>query len=168
MLYTTGEAIRVKSFLNTITNNIWVSVILGGIFIVIAVIGYFVSATDYDSLTAVADDGVISSVDLTTTRRKGRTKKKYRAIVTFTDSDHRTHKVRSIVTTSSSNRYEKGKHVSVRYDPWNPDAGCLIVGDEDLVEGNRLLMFLFVAAAGVCFILAVLGLVQKRRRAQDA
>ena len=157
-----------KSFLTAISGNIWASVILGGILLVAAVISFFGSATDYDSLTAVADDGVISKVDVSTTRRKGRTKKKYRAIVTFTDSDHRTHRVRSIVTTSSGNRYKAGTYVSVRYDPWNPDAGCLIVGDEDLVEGNRFLMTLLVAAAGACFILAVLGLVQKRRRAQGS
>lgn len=157
-----------KSFLNAISGNVLVSVILGGVFLTIAVVGYFVSATDYDTLTAVADDGVITSVDVSTTRKKGRTKKKYRAIVSFTDSDHRTHKVRSIVTTSSSNRYRTGKHVSVRYDPWNPDAGCLIVGDEDLVESNRFLMILFIVASGVCFVLALLGLLRKRRRTQGA
>ena len=157
-----------KSFLTAVSGNIWVTAILGGIFLVVAVIGYFVSATDYDSLTAVADDGVISSVDVSTTRKKGRTKKKYRAIVTFTDSDHRTHKVRSIVTSSSSNRYSTGKHVSVRYDPWNPDAGCLIVGDEYLVESNRLLMTLMLVASGVCFILAILGIVRNRRLAKGA
>ncbi len=157
-----------KSFLNVISSNVMMSVVLGGVFLAIAVIGFFVSATDYDNLTAVADDGVISSVETSTSRRRGKTKKKYRATVTFTDSDHRTHKVRSIVTTTSSNRYKVGKHVSVRYDPWNPDGGCLIVGDEGLVESNRILMILFTAAAGMCFALAVLGFVLKRRSSQGA
>ena len=151
-----------------VSNNIIVSVILAGIFFVIAIFCGLFTATDYDSLTAIADDGVITSIDKTTSRRRGRTTTKYRAIVSFTDSDHRSHKARSIVNTKSSARYKVGMKVSVRYDPWNPDDGCLIVGDEDLVEGNLFMTIFLMIASGVCLVMAVVGLLVKRHKEQKA
>ena len=151
-----------------LSNNIIASIILAGIFFVIAIFCGLFTATDYDSLTSIADDGVITSIDKSTSRRRGRTTTKYRAIVSFTDSDHRSHKVRSIVTTKSSTRYKVGKNVSVRYDPWNPDEGCLIVGDESLVEGNLFMTIFLMIASGVCLVMAVVGLLVKRHNAKKA
>ena len=157
-----------KSFINSVSNNVKASFIVGALLLIFAVVSYFVTATNYDSLTAVADDGVISSVETSTTRRRGKTTKKYRAYVTFTDSDHRAHKVRSIVNTKSSSRYKVGQHVSVHYDPWNPEGGCLIVGDEGLVEGNLVMMILLVVGAAGCFIVPILFSLVKRRSTQRA
>ena len=50
-----------KSFFNLFTNNVGACVILAIIFFASAIICGVFTTTDYDSLTATADDGVIAS-----------------------------------------------------------------------------------------------------------
>lgn len=128
-------------------------VILGALMAVIAIISLIVRP-DESRFTSTAE-GVVSRVEVQTRKRKSTS---YITYVRFTDSDHQTFEAKSIVN-GSWQRHEEGDKVLVYYDPRDPEAGCLIAGDEDkLGEFN---IFIRVCQVGgiVCLGAAALWLV---------
>lgn len=79
----------------------------------------FIHPTNLDAFTSTAN-GTITSVHT----RYSDGDKYYRPTITFEDSDHLTHEAASVV--EYSRKPYKGTEVTVRYDPYHPDDGCII------------------------------------------
>lgn len=110
------------------------SFFFAGVFLLVVFGMFQVLSPENDNLTFEAK-GYVSRVETTERYSKGRTKYTHLTYVTFEDSDHRTFTARSVVN-GSKKRHNEGDRVTVFYDPKDPEAGCLIAGDED-----RLFMF---------------------------
>lgn len=89
----------------------------------------------------------------------------YTYIVDYKDSDKIPHEnVASAGKSINIKRHSKGEVVEVKYNPREPDAGCLIVGDEDLVtkEHNRMILGA-VMAVGLLGMFALLKLSKAKK-----
>lgn len=141
---------------NTSSTPSWVtSVAVIGIFLMGIYIAFVFLAPKSDHLTSEAD-GLVSRVEVKKSTSKNRTKYTYLTYVTFTDSDHQTFTARSVVN-GSDKRHEEGDYVTVHYDPRDPEAGCLIEGDEDqLFIFNALRYFCGIGGA-VALLASVVG-----------
>ena len=87
---------------------------------------------DVNDFTAEAD-GVVYMVETKQSGKKN-SHTSYVTHVRFTNSDHQTFEAQSIVN-GDWRRHEEGDEVVVRYNPRDPEAGCLIKGDEDKLGG---------------------------------
>ena len=108
---------------------------------IVLVFGVFVSSIplvadlirpNANDFTAEAD-GVVYMVE---TKKSGKrnSRTSYVTHVRFTDNDRQTFEAQSIVN-GSWRRHEEGDRVTVKYNPRDPEAGCLIEGDEDKLGG---------------------------------
>lgn len=112
----------------------WILVsFFSGVFLLVVYVMFIFLAPASDHLTSEAE-GYVSRVEMSQSSSKGRNRITYLTYVTFTDSDGQTFTARSVV--NGSKRHSEGDQVTVHFDPRDPEAGCLIVGDED-----RLFMF---------------------------
>ena len=118
--------------------------IAGLILIGAAVWGLFIKPTNLDKFTATADDGKIVSVK----KHYHDDDDTYTPTIEFTDSDHISHQAASIV--EYSRKPSVGTKVSVRYDPRNPDDGCLIAGDEAKAEKSKRGKYFMLAGGLFC------------------
>lgn len=93
------------------------------------------SGSRTEKLTARSDDATVSHVDVKT-RHDSDGDKATTVTVTilYEDSDHAKHSVQSLYQLRDASRHKEGEKVSVMYDPRNPDGGCVIVGEEKLVD----------------------------------
>ena len=83
------------------------------------------------TLTAIADDGVVEEVRSSEADTNGKRVVEYAYQVSFSDSDGKRHEGESLARTMREPRHHKGDVVSVRYDSADADGACLIAGDED-------------------------------------
>ena len=83
-----------------------------------------------------------------------RTTRYYRPVVEFEDSDSWIHTARSLHESRNGSLHLKGDSVSVIYDPYAPESGCVIAGEEEEArkeaKGN-LISGIAVIAAGIGF-----------------
>lgn len=126
-----------------------------GIFLLIVFGMFQVLAPENDHLTSEAE-GYVSRVEKKESSRKGTVRYTYITYVTFTDSDQQTFTARSVVN-GANKRHDEGDLVTVHYDPRDPEAGCLIVGDEDrLFMFNALRYFCGIGGAVLIGVFALL------------
>lgn len=118
-------------------------------------------------MSATADDATIVRIDKhkesSSTGKKGRRKTTtyYRPVIEFEDSDHISHTAKSLHESSNGSLHLTGDTVSVLYDPYDADSGCIIVGEEeDTKHEARGKMFsaigLLVAGIGFSVISALI------------
>ena len=114
-------------------------------------------STSLDRMSSVSDEATIVDIREHTSRegRKGhkRTVRYYRPVVEFEDSDHIKHTAESQHESTSSSHYHKGKAISVRYDPRDPESGVIIVGEEGKISGDALSPL--IVAVAVVFMSAI-------------
>ena len=110
---------------------VWVVFFLGVIASSVALVADLIRP-DVNDFTAEAD-GVVYMVETKHSGKKN-SHTSYVTHVRFTDSDHQTFEAQSIVN-GDWRRHEEGDEVVVRYNPRDPEAGCLIKGDEDKLGG---------------------------------
>ena len=106
-------------------------------------------------------EGYVSKVEVRERESKGKTKRTYLTYVTFTDTDHRTFTARSVVNGSRQHHFE-GDQVTVHYDPKDPEAGCLIVGDEDDLLLFNALRYGCGLGGGLTLAVSIAGFVYYR------
>lgn len=86
-------------------------------------------------MTARSDEATIDKVVVRTRRDSDGDKEKTIAVsVSFEDDDHIRHTTHSLYEPRKTDLHHEGEPVSVLYNPQNPDSGCVIVGEERLVE----------------------------------
>lgn len=130
---------------------------LGAIFAIIALLIVVLRPDVGRDFTSQAD-GVVSQVETNHSSRKGRSRTSYVTHVRFEDSDHRTFEAQSVVNGEWL-RHREGDRVTVRYNPRDPEAGVLIVGDEDKLD-NFNMFGSFMGYGGIAGLaLGSLGLI---------
>lgn len=130
---------------------------LGALFAIIALLIVVLRPDVGRDFTSQAD-GVVSQVETNHSSRKGRSRTSYVTHVRFEDSDHRTFEAQSVVNGEWL-RHREGDRVTVRYNPRDPEAGVLIVGDEDKLD-NFNMFGSFMGYGGIAGLaLGSLGLI---------
>lgn len=114
--------------------------------------------TSIDKMTSVTADATVTEVRGRHVSEDDGYETEYSYLVSYRDSDRISHEgVPSVGKSRDELRHAEADMVTVRYDPGNPDEGCLIVGDEDLVEreSGRLVLGIvgIVACAGFAIFL---------------
>lgn len=118
-----------------------------------------------ESYTSTAE-GVVDHVqEKVSTRKRRRKEYSYTTYVRFSDSDHREFVSRCIAIAHDTPRHHTGDRVTVKYDPMDPGGGCFIVGDEDILESESILITMFRIGGGTLLILYVVLLGLRRRGA---
>lgn len=116
-------------------------------------------AAQIERMTATAGGTV---VDMETHTHKDRDTHReettYRPVVEFEDSDHESHRAKSLYARKGSAGHAIGSSVGVRYDPRDADNRCIIVGEEELAKeqvGERgpLGIIIAIVVAAIAFIL---------------
>ncbi len=141
-----------------------VSVLCVGAFLSLVGVAFLVFAPKTDHLTSEGE-GVVTRVEKDTYGRKGRKKTSYVTYVQFEDSDHQTFEAMSVVN-GSSKRHSVGDHVTVRFDPRDPTAGCLILGDEDRLGIFLALKYVFIYGGGATLLVGIVALIIRKLRMQ--
>lgn len=145
----------------------WPIVMLGvGVFLCVVGVMFVMFAPKTDHLTAEAE-GIVSRVELEVNQSKKRKSRTYLTYVRFEDGDHREFEARSVVN-GGTKRHSEGDVVTVQYDPLDPAAGCLIVGDEDRLVMFKALQYLCQFGGPAVALIggaATLFFVLRRRRA---
>ena len=130
---------------------------LGALFAIIALLIVVLRPDVGRDFTSQAD-GVVSQVETNHSSRKGRSRTSYVTHVRFEDSDHRTFEAQSVVNGEWL-RHREGDRVTVRSNPRDPEAGVLIVGDEDKLD-NFNMFGSFMGYGGIAgLVLGSLGLI---------
>ncbi len=146
----------------------WVFVILI-IGLILMIVGFLFSALapKRDHLTSVAE-GVVSRVEVDeSTSRKGRSRRTYLTYVEFEDSDHRVFEARSVVN-GGTKRHSVGDRVTIHFDPRDPEAGCLIEGDEDMLAVFNILEGVCQIGGPAALIVGAVALLVCRRKTATA
>lgn len=130
---------------------------LGALFAVIALLIVVLRPDVGRDFTSQAD-GVVSQVETKHSTHKGRSRTSYVTHVRFEDSDHRTFEAQSVVNGEWL-RHREGDHVTVRYNPRNPEEGVLIVGDEDKLDNFNMFGSLMGYGGIAGLVLGAAGLV---------
>ena len=143
---------------------VWVYMLLGvGLFLTLVGLMFVAFAPRRDHLTSVAE-GVVSRVEVKeNTGKRGRNSTTYLTYVKFEDSDHQVFEARSVVNGSTL-RHTTGDVVTVHFDPRDPEAGCLIAGDEDMLNAFNLLEVTFQIGGPIVFIAGAVGLLVYKRK----
>lgn len=110
---------------------------------IVLVLGLFFALVPQSNSFTSSARGTVSRVE--------KHRKTFVTFVRFEDSDHRVFEAQSIINSSS--RYNVGDVLTIRYDPQDPGAGCLIEGDEADSLFARVfgLVFRIAGGAGVFF-----------------
>ena len=140
----------------------FILLLLGLALVIIAAVGVISAPLTTKELTATADDGVVARIRVNTRRRHKRTSQTYQPQVMFTDAQGHTHLVWSIVWTRSP-RHTEGEQVAVRYNPDDPDDGCLIVGDEGLITRNFVIVVTLSTVGFALIVASIVFYIQDRR-----
>lgn len=141
--------------------NWHMALVIGAIAIVTSLALLFVVPTTADDLDVTAA-GIVSKVEKDTTERRGRTSTTYRTQVTF-EVDGQGDVTAWQIVSGGSRRHHEGESVTVRYNPTNPEAGCLIVGDEYLIERNNVITVVLMASGGIVCLVAGSQIMRQRR-----
>lgn len=88
--------------------------------------------SELDRMTEVAHDAKVARVRV---HEDDDGDKDYTPTFTFTDSDQRTFEAKSLLDYPQE--IEVGERYDVRYNPYKPGAGCLIVGHEQRLRGQE-------------------------------
>ena len=113
-----------------------------------------------ERMTSVASNGTIVDIQTYTSEDDGNKEIAYRPVVKFEDSDHQSHRAKSLSTTKQEYKYSVGDSVSVLYDPRDADAGCIIKGEEKSAKsqaesrGPLGIILVVVVAVVVCIAMA--------------
>lgn len=102
---------------------------------IVAAVLSLVFGSPMQGMTARSDEATIDKIVVRNRRDSNGDKEKTIAVsVSFEDGDHVRHTTRSLYEPRKNGLHHEGEPVSVLYDPQNPDSGCVIVGEERLVE----------------------------------
>ena len=140
----------------------WRTVLIVGVLaMAVGFVLFLAVPTSASDFTGTAN-GTVSKVEESVSERRGRTSKSYRTQVTFEDANNRDVTVWQIVS-GSSRRHHEGENVTVWYNPNDPQVGCLIVGDEYLLERNSAISVVIIAGGGIVCLVAAVHIVRMRR-----
>lgn len=135
----------------TMPSWVYTTIALGVAFFGIALLCGIIRP-DTDRFTSEAD-GIVSRVEV---KRKSGKANRYITYVRFTDSDNRTYTAMSVVN-GSWHRHDEGDQVRVRFDARDPEAGCLIVGDEDKLGAFNTFVLLCRYGGGAVLVVGVVS-----------
>lgn len=136
----------------------WHAILIAGVVLLaIGVLWLAFGRLDTKDLTATAEGRVTEVEKKVSHSRKRRNRTSYRAKVSFVAEDGLPYEAWEVVTTGTK-RHNEGEAVQVRYDPDDPQKGCLIAGDERYVSGNRFMMVECIALGALMCALAIVGL----------
>lgn len=117
-----------------------IMILVGAVTAYLAVWNLFIKPADISKFTATATDAVVAHVYV----RRDDGDEYYTPCFSFSDSDHRDWTVESVV------EYEKeylkaGDTVTVRYNPFDPEAGCIVEGHEGRLTNHAFVQYLQLA-----------------------
>lgn len=137
-------------------NSTWSRLRIAGIVVfAVGLIGYIFMGSSTHNLTATGSGSIAQVETCESTSRKD-DKTTYRFLVSFKGEDNERHEAWDINTHKTRVR-DTGDPVQVRYDPANPEAGCMIVADASSLDATKSLLLAVGGLGAVLFVIALLG-----------